>query len=98
MAKKKKVVEAEETAIVAEAKKPAEATVYVGKSILGLQQYTIFAKGVLPKHIEHLAEQYEGLKDLIVPVSNLQSARADVRTKGTSLYLKNKNLKKKNNS
>ena len=78
--------------------KPAEATVYVGKSILGLSQYTVFAGGVIPPHIKHLAEQYEGLMRLIVPVSKLQSARADVRTKGTTLHLFYNNMKKKTNS
>lgn len=99
MAKKKKTEAAEnaETVKVAESK-PAEATVYIGRSILGLPQYTIFKGGVLPDYVKHLAEQYEGLTRLIVPISNLQSARADVQKKGTTLNLFYKNMKKKNNT
>ena len=109
MAKKKKVETVEavaekaaaevapETAAVAETK-PAEATVYVGKSILGLPQYTVFAGGEIPAHVKHLAEQYEGLTRLIVPVSKLQSARADVQKKGTTLHLFFNNMKKKTNT
>lgn len=86
---------AEEAAAVKEIK-PTEAMVYVGKSILGLTQYTVFAGGVIPAHVKHLAEQYEGLESLIVPVSKLQSARADIQKKGTSLNLFFNNMKKKN--
>ena len=107
MAKKKKVEAVEavaenaaaevtpETAAVAETK-PAEATVYIGKSILGLTQYTVFKGGEIPAHVKHLAEQYEGLERLIVPVSKLQSARADMQKKGTALNLFYTNMKKKN--
>ena len=99
MAKKKKIEEAETMeAVVETPAKSAEATVYIGRSILGLSQYTVFAGGVIPAHVKYLAEQYEGLLNLIVPVSNLQSARADVRTKGTTLYSFYKNMKKKSNS
>lgn len=99
MAKKKKIEQAEAVESVAETpEKSAEATVYIGRSILGLTQYTIFKGGVLPAHVKHLAEQYEGLLNLIVPISNLQSARADVRTKGTTLYSFYGNMKKKSNS
>lgn len=90
-------VEKTEAAKVAESK-PAEATVYVGRSILGLPQYTVFSGGVLPDHVKHLAEQYEGLTRLIVPVSKLQSARADVQKKGTALHLFYNNMKKKTNT
>lgn len=112
MAKKKKTEAAENAAeTVAETaaevapveakkaeSKPAEATVYVGRSILGLPQYTVFAGGVIPAHVKHLAEQYEGLTRLIVPVSKLQSARADVQKKGTTLHLFFNNMKKKTNT
>lgn len=107
MAKKKKTEAAENAAeTVAEvapvekavAAKVAEATVYVGRSILGLPQYTVFQGGVLPDHVKHLAEQYEGLERLIVPVSKLQSARADVQKKGTALHLFYNNMKKKTNT
>ena len=107
MAKKKKAEAAENAAeTVAEVApaektetvKVAEATVYVGRSILGLPQYTVFSGGVLPDHVKHLAEQYEGLTRLIVPVSRLQSARADVEKKGTALHLFYNNMKKKTNT
>lgn len=111
MAKKKKSETAEvaaneqtETAAVAEtveavktdAPKAAESTVYIGRSVLGLPQYTVFKGGELPAHVRQIAEEYEGLTRLIVPISKLQSARADVGKKGTAMHLFFNNMKKKN--
>lgn len=108
MAKKKKAeaaeaeavaVEQKETAAVAEtvsAPKAAESTVYIGRSVLGLPQYTVFKGGELPAHVQQIAEEYEGLTRLIVPISKLQSARADVGKKGTAMHLFFNNMKKKN--
>lgn len=105
MAKKKKAeaaeVAAETVAEVAPAEKTetakvAESTVYVGRSILGLPQYTVFKGGELPAHVRQIAEEYEGLTRLIVPISKLQSARADVGKKGTAMHLFYNNMKKKN--
>lgn len=102
MAKKKKIEAVEKSAEVAPVEaaktaesKPAESTVYIGRSILGLSQYTVFSGGVLPEHVKQLAEEYVGLTRLIVPVSQLQSARADVRKKGSALHLYFTNMKKK---
>lgn len=88
-------VEKTETVKVAESK-PAEATVYIGRSVLGLPQYTVFKGGELPAHVRQIAEEYEGLTRLIVPISKLQSARADVGKKGTAMHLFFNNMKKKN--
>ena len=64
-----------------EAKKP-ENTVYIGKSLHGLSQYTVFKGGVLPPHIEEMAAKDETIKPLIVPASKLQEARKNISIKG----------------
>lgn len=91
MAKKTSKTETEE-AVVSTAKK-TENTVYIGKSINGLPQYTIFKNGELPPHIEAMAD--DTIKGLIVPVSELQEARKNVHKKGHILnfYLNKQNKK-----
>ncbi len=71
MAKKTKTVE-----------KTAEPTIYIGKSLLGLSRYTVFKGGVLPPHVEAMAAKDETIKNLIVPVSQLQEARKNINVKG----------------
>jgi len=65
----------------------AENTVYIGKSIHGLTQYTIFKNGVLPDYIKAMVEKDDSIKGLIVPVSELQEARKNVHVKGHILNL-----------
>lgn len=64
----------------------ATATVYIGKSYPGLPQYTVFKNGVLPEHVKEMIGQNEAIQGLIVPVNQLQEARANVNKKGHILY------------
>lgn len=63
-----------------------EATAYIGRSILGLSQYTVFKGGVLPPHIVEMCEKLTAIRGLIVPVSQLQEARKNINKKGHILY------------
>lgn len=84
MAKKTKETEAtaQETPVEVAESKPKETTIYIGKSIPGLPQYTVFKNGVLPAYIAEIAANDEAVKGLIVPVSELQEARKNARIKG----------------
>lgn len=68
------------------AKKP-ENTVYIGKSLHGLSQYTVFKDGVMPPHIEAMAAKDETIKGLTVPASKLQEARRNMNIKGNILNI-----------
>lgn len=68
-------------------KKQSENTVYIGKTAKGIAQYTVFPNGVIPENIARLIDGDETIKNLIVPVSQLQQARHDVKVKGTILNL-----------
>ena len=86
MAKKAKLVEKE---------KPSESTVYIGRPLVGLPRYTVFKGGVLPPYIEAMAAKDETIKGLIVPVSELQEARNNIKVKGHILnYFANKQITK----
>ena len=63
-------------------KKAPESLVYIGRSIPGLLRYTVFQGGCLPAHVEQMAKENDRLRGLIVPVSGLQEARKNMRTKG----------------
>ena len=60
----------------------AEATIYIGKPLLGLPQYTIFKEGIIPPHIAEMIKNNEAIKGLIVPVKELQEARKNMHIKG----------------
>lgn len=72
--------------------KPA-AVVYVGRSALSgrLSQYRIYTNGI-PEHLNGLIEQYPFIKNLFVPVAELATARQQLATKGSALYLFNQKL------
>ena len=63
-----------------------EPKIYIGKTINGLSQYTVFADGVVPPMVAELAAKNEAINGLIVPVSALAEARKNMRTKGHILY------------
>jgi len=75
--------------------KTLENTVYIGKSLPILSQYTVFKGGKLPTHIEELAAKDEAIAGLIVPVSKLQEARKNMLVKGHILnyYFNKQNIK-----
>lgn len=72
--------------------KKTETKVYVGKSIKGLPQYTVFAGGELPPYVAELAAKNEAVAGLIVPISRLQEARRDMQIQGSILNYYAKNL------
>lgn len=78
----KKTKETEATAQETPVEVAKETTIYIGKSIPGLPQYTVFKGGVLPAYIAEMAAKDEAVKGLIVPVSELQEARKNTRIKG----------------
>lgn len=57
-------------------------TVYIGKSLPGLPQYKLFKGGVLPEHIRQMTEENENIIGLIVPITELQEARKNIKIKG----------------
>lgn len=63
-------------------KAKAETTIYIGKPLHGLPQYTIFKHGVLPPHIKEIANGNDSVLGLIVPVKELQEARKNMLVKG----------------
>lgn len=75
--------------------KKKEPTVYIGKTLKGLPCNTVFLNGELPAHVAAMAAENEHLAALIVPVSALQAARRDVKTKGHLLYFHATHLKDK---
>lgn len=83
MAKKKVIKEAEKTA-----------RVYIGRSLPGLSQFTVFS-GELPPHVEALAKENEAIRGLIVPVERLPEARNEMKTKGHAIHLYAEKLSKK---
>lgn len=67
--------------------KATSSTVYVGKALPGLPRFTVFKGGKLPPHVERMLGDNASLTDLIVPVGELQQARADLQTRGSRLYV-----------
>ena len=59
-----------------------ETTIYIGRSLSGLPQYTVFKHGRMPEHIAKMASEKEAIAALIVPVANVQQARKDMKTQG----------------
>lgn len=73
-----------------------ETTVYIGKSLPVLPQYTVFKGGKLPAYVVELAAKDDTIAGLIVPVSQLQEARKNMHVKGHILnYYINKQTKNK---
>ena len=72
-----------------------ESTVYIGKSLPMIPQYTVFKGGKLPAYVEELAAKDETIAGLIVPASELQEARKNMRVKGHILnyYFNKQNIK-----
>ena len=68
-------------------KAAGETTIYIGRSLPGLPQYTVFQSGHLPAHIALMVESNHNLAGLIVPVRNLQEARKNIRIKGHILNM-----------
>jgi hypothetical protein len=64
----------------------AVSTVYVGRSLPGLPQYTIFKGGVIPQNVEKMIAEKNAIKHLIVPVNRLAEARRNITIKGHVLY------------
>lgn len=62
--------------------------IYIGPSYmdLGLSRFTVF-DGDLPPHVASLVAKSPALKTLIVPVSDLQTARNELAHKGSRYYI-----------
>lgn len=69
-----------------------ETLIYIGRSIPGLPQYTIFKGGVLYEPVKTMVEMNKHLAPLIVPVSTVQEARKAMRTEGHILNFHAKHL------
>lgn len=73
---------------------PKPSTVYIGPSLPGLAQYTVFRNGQWPKHVKTMIESNDTIAQLIVPATRLQAARSDVQTPGHILNFYAKQLLK----
>lgn len=61
---------------------PLPSTVYIGPSLPGLTQYTVFKNGERPAHVRAMVEENDVIGHLIVPVTVLQYAREQIHTPG----------------
>ena len=73
---------------------PKPSTVYIGPSLPGLAQYTVFRNGQWPAHVKTMIEGNDTIAQLIVPVTRLQAARGDVQKPGHILNFYAKQLLK----
>ena len=73
---------------------PKPSTVYIGPSLPGLAQYTVFRNGQWPAHVKARIEGNDTIAQLIVPATRLQAARSDVQTPGHILNFYAKQLLK----
>ena len=73
---------------------PKPSTVYIGPSLPGLAQYTVFRNGQWPAHVKTMIEGNDTIAQLIVPVSRLQTARGDMQMTGHILNFYAKQLLK----
>ena len=69
-------------------------TVYIGPSLPGLTQYTVFRHGMRPAHVRNMIEENDAIAQLIVPVTELQYAREQINTPGHILNYYAKQLLK----
>lgn len=73
---------------------PLPTTVYIGPSLPGLAQYTVFRHGERPAHVRAMVEANDVIGQLIVPVTALQYARTQINTPGHILNFYAKQLLK----
>ena len=73
---------------------PKPSTVYIGPSLPGLAQYTVFRNGQWPAHVKTMIESNDVIAQLIVPVTRLQAARGDMQMPGHILNFYAKQLLK----
>lgn len=77
------------------AKKKTSPCVYIGPSLRGLSQNTVFTSDKLPPHVADMVKANENIRGLIVPVERLQEARRNIHVKGNILHTYATNLLKK---
>lgn len=67
-----------------------KATVYIGPSLEGLPQYSVFIEGELPAYVAQKVKANENVAGLFVPLDELAQARQDILKPGHLLnyYLK----------
>lgn len=63
--------------------------VYIGPSLPGLTQNTVFVSDRYPPHVADLIKGNESIAGLIVPIDRLQESRQNVHVKG---HILNKHL------
>lgn len=71
-----------------------KATIYIGRTLPGLPQYTVFEGGKLPAHVAEMVENNLTIGHLIVPLEGLQLAREGMKTPGHILNTYAKRLVK----
>ena len=65
--------------------KPAQKPkMYIGRSLPGLAQYTVFS-GEIPQYVAAMAEKSPEILGLIVEIDKVQEARQKVQEKGSLL-------------
>lgn len=62
----------------------SQTKIYIGRSVPGLTEGTIFSEG-LPPHIQALTEELPHVRALIVPIDGLQQTRRKLNEKGSAL-------------
>ena len=75
-------------------KSEAKSTIYIGRTLPGLPQYTVFEGGKLPAHVAEMVEANLTIGHLIVPLEGLQLARDAMQTQGHILNNYSKRLAK----
>lgn len=75
-------------------KEQSRATIYIGRSLPGLPQNTVFENGRLPAHVTEMIKKNEAISLLIVPVEGLQVARRNMKKLGHVLNSYAKRLEK----
>lgn len=73
---------------------PRPPAIYIGPSLPGLAQYTVFKHGQPPEYVKGMIEKNEVIGRLIVPVAGLQEARRNLHTPGHILNFYAKQLMK----
>lgn len=57
--------------------------IYIGPSIHGLRQYTIFLGNELPDHVQKLIQENVSIRGLIVPITKFAEARKEILREGS---------------
>lgn len=60
--------------------------VYIGPAFHGLASYSVFAKGRYPFPVQELIKERPHIVDLMVPISELQNARKNIKKQGHILH------------